>query len=88
MHAMAALFARHAGVEPDPFRWPYLRRALMFGPLSPASFRLDGPDCLSDAPTRILEDARAFGCQTTPELTAEEEARWALLHPTAAPQAA
>jgi hypothetical protein len=88
MHAMAVLFASHAGVEPDAGRWPTLRRALMFGPLSPASFRLEGPDHLADAPERTQRDAQMFGCQTTPELTADEEARLTLLQPVTAPHAA
>ncbi len=88
MHAMAVLFASHAGVEPDPDRWPALRRALMFGPLSPAGFRLEGPDHLADAPARIMADAQMFGCQATPELTADEKARWSLLQSPTAPRAA
>lgn len=76
MHAMALLLARNAGVEPDPDHWPDLRRALLFGPLSPASFRLTGPDRRSDAAARTLADAARFGCVTTPVMTAEEAARW------------
>ena len=41
MHSMALLFARRAGVEPDPERWPELRRALLAGPRSAVSFRLE-----------------------------------------------
>lgn len=81
MHAMALLFARHAGVEPALDRWPELRRALMFGPLSPASFRLDGPDRRADAATRTAADAAAFGCQVSPEMTAEETAQWQAVQP-------
>jgi dimethylaniline monooxygenase (N-oxide forming) len=61
MHSMALLFARRAGVEPDPERWPELRRALLSGPLSPVSFRLEGPDSLADAPARTAAEAAAFG---------------------------
>jgi cation diffusion facilitator CzcD-associated flavoprotein CzcO len=61
MHALAVLFARRAGVEPDPRRWPELERTLLFGPLSPASFRLVGPDARADAPARTAEAGRAFG---------------------------
>lgn len=60
MHAMALLFARHAGVEPDVASWPQLQQALSFGPLSPASFRLQGPDSLSDAAARVESLAAAF----------------------------
>jgi len=76
MHAMATLFARNAGVEPDPERWPELRRALLFGPLSPASFRLVGPDRRAEAATRIAADAASFGCLTSSRMSADEAARW------------
>ncbi|WP_207540876.1 flavin-containing monooxygenase [Sabulicella rubraurantiaca] len=88
MHAMALLFARNAGVEPDPDLWPELRRALLFGPLSPVSFRLSGPDRRNDAASRTLADAARFGCLTSSLMTAEEAARWekvrSLLHADAA----
>ncbi|HEY8613742.1 MAG TPA: NAD(P)-binding domain-containing protein [Roseomonas sp.] len=76
MHGMALLFARNAGLEPDTDQWPDLRRALLFGPLSPASFRLVGPDRRADAAARIMADAATFGCLTSPSMTNEEEARW------------
>lgn len=72
MHTWARLLAGQAGVEPDPARWPGLERALLFGPQSPASFRLDGPDALPDAPRVVLEDAAAFGAIPDGTLTAEE----------------
>lgn len=62
MNLMALLFARAAGVEPEPQRWPELRRALLFGPLAPVSFRLQGRDALPDAATRFASEAMAFGC--------------------------
>lgn len=62
MNLMALLFARAAGVEPDPIRWPQLARALLFGPLAPVSFRLEGRDALPDAAERFAEEASAFGC--------------------------
>ena len=55
-------FARVAGVEPSIERWPDLAIPLLFGPLSPASFRLEGRDALPDAPARVAADAAAFGC--------------------------
>lgn len=76
MHAMALLFARNAGVEPDPDQWPELRRALLLGPLSPASFRLVGPDRRADAAARIMADAAAFGGLASPAMTEEEAAQW------------
>lgn len=57
MNAMALRFARLAGVEPDPARWPTLQALLLDGPLSAVSFRLQGPDALADAPARMLADA-------------------------------
>jgi dimethylaniline monooxygenase (N-oxide forming) len=44
MHAMALLFARHAGVEPDLSQWPDSQPELLNGPLTPQSFRISGPD--------------------------------------------
>jgi thioredoxin reductase len=72
-------FARHAGVEPDPERWPLLKRALLFGPLSPICFRLSGPDALPDAADRFAADAAEFGCITSPELTPAEQAQLRML---------
>ncbi|CAN7655902.1 flavin-containing monooxygenase [Mesorhizobium sp. LjNodule214] len=85
MHDMAVMFARRIGAEPDPRRWPELKRALAFGPLSPASFRLEGPDRLSDAPARIRAAAAAFGAITSNDLTHDEQARWALIEAAALP---
>jgi hypothetical protein len=75
MHALATLFATNAGVEPRPAAWPALERALWFGPLSPASFRLTGPDAEPNAAKRTLEAARAFDAITDGALTPEETAR-------------
>ena len=75
MHAMATLFADHAGVEPRPSAWPALERALWFGPLSPASFRLTDPDADPDAPTRTMAAARCFNAIVQDALTPEETAR-------------
>jgi thioredoxin reductase len=72
MHDLAILFARRAGVEPDLERHPDLERALLFGPLSPISFRLAGPDNLADAPVRAAAAAAAFGAIRSPEMTREE----------------
>ncbi|HET7837407.1 MAG TPA: NAD(P)-binding domain-containing protein [Variovorax sp.] len=72
MNLMALLFARAAGVEPDPQRWPRLKRALLFGPLAPVSFRLEGRDALPDAPDRFAEEARAFGCMQSSQFQESE----------------
>jgi hypothetical protein len=75
MHTWARLLADQAGVAPDPARWPDLARALLFGPQSPASFRLEGPDALPDAADRVLAGAAAFGAIPDGTLTAEERAQ-------------
>lgn len=62
MNVVSLQFARAAGVEPSLERWPDLALPLLFGPLSPASFRLEGRDALPDAPARVAADAEAFGC--------------------------
>ncbi len=74
-HLIARRFARLAGVEPAPWQWPDLARALYFGPLSPASFRLSGPDAMAEAPARVVADAAAFGCVEGATLSAAEWAR-------------
>ncbi len=79
MHDMAVLFARRAGVEPMLAEWPELQRALLFGPLSPVSFRLSGPDALADAPARVAAAAAAFGAIGGPEMTVDEAARWQMV---------
>ncbi|MDY7230398.1 flavin-containing monooxygenase [Hyalangium rubrum] len=75
MEAMALMLSRLVGVEPLPEQYPPLTRALMFGPLSPPSFRLTGPDALPEAAERYAADAAAFGAFTSPELTDEERLR-------------
>jgi dimethylaniline monooxygenase (N-oxide forming) len=65
---MAMLFARAAGVEPELERWPDLARPLMFGPLTPMSFRMSGRDSLPDAPQRFAAEVQAFGCIPSNEL--------------------
>lgn len=72
MHMMALGFARRAGVEPLIETRPQLERALLFGPLSPASFRLDGPDSLSVAALRTCQAAAAFGAICGTDFTVEE----------------
>ncbi|MFG1929262.1 flavin-containing monooxygenase [Mycobacterium sp. NPDC048908] len=79
MNLAAATFARAAGVEPSLQNWPQLRRALLFGPLAPSSFRLEGPDALADAPARFARDAAAFGAVTSTQLTERERRYWSLL---------
>lgn len=79
MNLAALTFARAAGVEPHLDNWPDLRRALLFGPLAPSCFRLEGPDAMPDAPARFTRDAAAFGAITSNELTAREDGYWSLV---------
>jgi dimethylaniline monooxygenase (N-oxide forming) len=79
MHTMALLFARTAGVDPVAEDYPEIARALSFGPLSPASFRLVGPDRLANAAALCAEDAAAFGAIISTEFRVDELARMAEL---------
>ncbi len=79
MNLVAMDFARAAGVEPDLGNWPQLRRALLFGPLAPSCFRLEGPDALAEAPTRFAREAAAFGAISSNELTGREAKYWSLV---------
>jgi dimethylaniline monooxygenase (N-oxide forming) len=79
MNLVALTFARAAGVEPELDNWPHLRRALLFGPLAPSCFRLEGPDAQPDATDRFARDAAAFGAITSNELTERERGYWSLV---------
>lgn len=79
MNLAALAFARCAGAEPQLSRWPQLHRALLFGPLAPSCFRLDGPDALPDAAERFSRDAAAFGAITDGTLTEREQRYRAML---------
>jgi cation diffusion facilitator CzcD-associated flavoprotein CzcO len=72
MHVLSRRFARLASVEPHAADYPDLARALCYGPLAPAQFRVTGPDALPDAIERVTHDAAAFGVVTSPAFTAEE----------------
>lgn len=74
-HAATLLFARAAGVEPKLEQWPELGRGLMFGPLAPVSFRMNGRDSLPDAPRRFADEIKAFGCMSSNQLTAIQRAQ-------------
>lgn len=79
MDLAAIGFARAARCEPDLADWPDLRRGLLFGPLAPSCFRLNGPDALSVAAETFAREAAAFGAVTSNELTDRELAYWNLL---------
>ena len=72
MHSAAMLFAGLAGCAPDPKNWPAQERALLFGPLTPVSFRLEGPDACPDAAARVQAAAASLGRITSASFTADE----------------
>jgi cation diffusion facilitator CzcD-associated flavoprotein CzcO len=47
--ALALLLSESSGVSPDLRARPELLEPLLFGPMVPARYRLDGPGCLPDA---------------------------------------
>jgi dimethylaniline monooxygenase (N-oxide forming) len=79
MNLAAVTFARAAGVEPHLDNWPHMRRALLFGPLAPSCFRLEGSDALPHAPTQFAREAATFGAITSNELTGREREYWSAL---------
>jgi hypothetical protein len=72
MHMMAIRFARLAGVEPLPAETPDIARALMFGPLTATSFRLQGRDALAEAAGVVADEAASFRAIPDPSLTPAE----------------
>ena len=75
MHVAAALFAANAGVEPVLPQWKALARPLLFGPLLPISYRLNGRDNLPHAADQVIEESQAFGAVHSLSLTSEERAQ-------------
>jgi cation diffusion facilitator CzcD-associated flavoprotein CzcO len=84
MNLAALTFARAAGVEPLLEDWPSMRRALLFGPLAPSCFRLEGPDAMPDAAHRFAREAATFGAVTSNEMTQRENAYWSMVETAAA----
>lgn len=76
MNLAALTFARAAGCEPNLDRWPELSRALLFGPLAPSCFRLEGPDALPGAAETFARDVAAFGAITSNDMTPRERMYW------------
>jgi hypothetical protein len=72
MPLLAMRFARLAGVEPLPAQPPEIARALLFGPLTATSFRLQGPDALAGAAAVVADEAARFGAITDPSFTEAE----------------
>jgi thioredoxin reductase len=79
MDAMAIRFARLAGIEPQPAQTPSIARALMFGPLTATSFRLQGQDALVGAAEVVAREAACFGAISEPSFTRSERDQLAML---------
>lgn len=74
VHQLAIQYARMGGFEANLAAYPDLARYLLFGPLTPASFRLSGVDALPDAPKRVVQEAATFNQMITPIFTQQEVA--------------
>lgn len=51
---------------------PELAKALLYGPLSPVQFRMDGHGRLPDADQDFARESARFGCVASPKLTTAE----------------
>jgi dimethylaniline monooxygenase (N-oxide forming) len=69
---LAVALSREAGVAPDLAARPEITRQLLFGPLAPAQFRLDGHGRRADALELYKRAIGAVGGDTSPVPTAEE----------------
>jgi dimethylaniline monooxygenase (N-oxide forming) len=49
-NVLGTALAEELGVAPDPIAWPELTEPLLFGPLLPPRYRLEGPGARADAP--------------------------------------
>jgi cation diffusion facilitator CzcD-associated flavoprotein CzcO len=58
-HVLAVMLAMDAGVAPDLRAHSDLIEPLLFGPMLPPRYRLDGPGALSDASSRFVEQLSA-----------------------------
>jgi dimethylaniline monooxygenase (N-oxide forming) len=71
-HLLATALAEEIGVAPDLARRPDLVLPLLFGPLAPAQYRLDGPGALPDAEALFLRAIADFGASPAPDVTSEQ----------------
>lgn len=69
---LAVALSQGAGVAPDLAARPEITRHLLFGPLAPAQFRLDGHGRRVDALELYKQALGAFGGGTSPVPTAKE----------------
>jgi cation diffusion facilitator CzcD-associated flavoprotein CzcO len=60
-HVLAGILAAESGVAPSLTARPHLTAALLFGPLAPAQYRLDGPGALAEAEEQYLRAIAEFG---------------------------
>jgi dimethylaniline monooxygenase (N-oxide forming) len=58
-HMLAMTLAASAGVAPDLRAWPELAEALLFGPLLPPRYRLDGAGAMPDAAAQFAHQLDA-----------------------------
>jgi hypothetical protein len=72
LHDLAVMFAADAGVEPQLAKRPEITRALLFGPLAPAQFRLDGHGSQPEALDRYKQAIAAFAGDVSPAPTQEQ----------------
>lgn len=68
----AVALSQEAGMAPDLAARPEITRHLLFGPLAPAQFHLDGHGRRADALALYKQAIGAFGGDTSPVPTAEE----------------
>jgi hypothetical protein len=66
-HAVASMLAAELGVTPSLTARPELTAALLFGPLLPAQYRLDGPGALPGAQELFVRALDGFECDPSPE---------------------
>jgi hypothetical protein len=69
---LALALSEEAGVAPDLTARPEITRHLLFGPLAPAQFRLDGHGRRAEALELYKQAIGAFGGDTSPVPTADE----------------
>jgi dimethylaniline monooxygenase (N-oxide forming) len=68
--ALAAMLAGELGVEPRLADRPDLAEGLIFGPLAPARYRLDGPGARPEAEVMLRAALSEFGPQ--PQATPQQ----------------
>jgi dimethylaniline monooxygenase (N-oxide forming) len=72
LNNLAVMLAEDAGVAPRLDARPEIARALLFGPLAPAQFRLDGHGSQPEALPRFVEAIGSFNGDTSPVPTPEQ----------------